>query len=264
MKVNDAIGKLIKSKEFRKVVLHGNPLEEWDTQVLWEDSVNADVMTDGPSDTQKKTPLRQAICKHISDRLFDRAYPLTSFDGTVGELASRLCFDELIPDHERNENAGKWRSITVRQLVELEGKDIERGKGNLARKLSDEFLVYIQNMMLRNRVRPEQFESVMGKADLVKRLDEVFRRGVGFTRLIMQERAAFTVVAPSLSGMKFIREEDDEGTTAQGVAVGVNDGHDVELDLGGTITLVGSSMVVKHGDGGGQNLDQNTSSWAIS
>ncbi|KAK6544697.1 hypothetical protein TWF694_001383 [Orbilia ellipsospora] len=257
VKVNDAIGKLIRSKEFRKTVLQGNPLKEWDSQVLWEDSFNVGVMKDAPSEMEKKMLLRQAIWKFTSERLLDRAYPMTSFDGAVGELASRLCFDKLFPDHETNENAGKWRSTTVRQLVGLEGKDGERDKENLVKKLSHEFSVYIQDMMLSKKVQPEQFESVMAKADVVKKLDEVFRRALGFSRLIMQERAAFTVVAPRLSQMKFVRKEDHENTTAQGVVVGVNDGHDAETDFGGTITLVGSPMVVKHGDGGGQNLDQS-------
>ncbi|KAK6337279.1 hypothetical protein TWF730_002685 [Orbilia blumenaviensis] len=51
--------------------------------------------------------------------------------------------------------------------------------------------------------------------------------------------------------------EDDGMTTAQGVAVGVNDGHDTEVDLAGSIKLVGSPFLKKHGDGGGKDLDQN-------
>ncbi|KAK6531005.1 hypothetical protein TWF281_007830 [Arthrobotrys megalospora] len=104
----------------------------------------------------------------------------------------------------------------------------------------------------------EKLDTILSKGDL-KKLEEVFERAIEFSRFIMQERAAFTIRAPRLSEMKFTRGEDDESTTAQGVVLGVNDGHDIEVDLAGSIKLVGSPMLRnrKHGDGGGKNLDRS-------
>lgn len=74
----------------------------------------------------------------------------------------------------------------------------------------------------------------------------------------MGERAAFALVSPSLEEMGFKKGEDDNYTTALGYTVGVIDGSDVKTGQAGPVRLVGSPMLVKYGNAGGENLDQET------
>ncbi|KAK6499971.1 hypothetical protein TWF481_010328 [Arthrobotrys musiformis] len=257
VQLNSSIGRLSKSKELKEIVLQGNPLAHWDTSALWADSVHPSIETDGPSDKEKRLLLRQTIWKFISEELFDRSYPLASFGGFIGGLESLPFFDKLFPDHEVNENAGKWRSITVRQLSALQqAGDGSYNEEDFLEKLKNRFTAYIQEKLAPGIDR-ERLDSLLNTAVLNKRLREVFERSIKFSRLIMTERAAFTIETPHLSEMKFTRVEDDSLTTGQGVVVGVNDGNDTEVDLVGSIKLVGSPFLRKHGDGGGKNLDRN-------
>ncbi|KAK6356034.1 hypothetical protein TWF718_000408 [Orbilia javanica] len=258
LQLNNGIGKLAKSRELREVVLGGDPLTDWGPHALWKGSFNPTLSLTDLSDLEKRLLLRQAIWKFISGRLLDRAHPFASFGGPVGELASRFHFDKLFPDHEANENAGKWRSTTVRQLAalqEVEGGD--QSEENFLKELVAEFSVYIKENLVIGAIKLEELDSVLSKGPLNKRLKEVFERSVRFSRLIMKERAAFTVGTPNLEEMGYLKSEDDDLTTAQGVVVGVNDGDDLEVDPSGIIKLVGSPFLRKHGDGGGKNLDQD-------
>ncbi|KAF3223822.1 hypothetical protein TWF679_000257 [Orbilia oligospora] len=259
VQLNNSIGKLCKSKELKEIALQGNPLTDWSLHTLWEDSVHPALSFTqySLSDTEKRLVLRQATWKFISERLFNRSSPLTSFSGPIGDLASGFHFAKLFPDHDVNEDAGKWRSITVRQLAALEeaGDSRQNEKGFIT-QLINEFTVYVQENLANYKIEREE-PSGTPSGPYLKRLGEVFERAVRFSRLIMKERASFTVDSPLLSQMDFTRVEDDGLTTAQGADIGVSDGDDTEVDLAGTIKLVGSPFLRKHGDGGGKNLDQN-------
>lgn len=96
------------------------------------------------------------------------------------------------------------------------------------------------------------------KGDLNKRLDETLNHALGLSRLLMGERAAFALKSPSLKDINFTKEEDNDYMTALGHTVGVVDGSDLENDVCGKIRLVGSPMLVKYGDAGGEKLDEET------
>lgn len=77
----------------------------------------------------------------------------------------------------------------------------------------------------------------------------------------MGERAGFEVQTPSwgvgkAGDGKFRKEEDDAEMTVLGANVGVVDGPDVETEFGGEVKLVGSPVLVKFGNAGGQNLEE--------
>ncbi|KAF3312949.1 hypothetical protein TWF173_006531 [Orbilia oligospora] len=259
VQLNSSIGKLCKSKELKEIALQGNPLMDWGPHTLWEDSFYPALSLTqySLSDTEKRLILRQATWKFISERLFNRNSPLASFSGPIGDLASGFHFAKLFPDHDVNEDAGKWRSITVRQLAALqEAGDSRQNEKESVTQLINEFTAHIQENLANFKIEREgPYGTPSGL--YLRRLGEVFERAVRFSRLIMKERASFTVDSPLLSQMGFTRVEDDGLTTAQGADIGVSDGDDTEVDLAGTIKLVGSPFLRKHGDGGGKNLDQN-------
>ncbi|KAF3129559.1 hypothetical protein TWF703_008846 [Orbilia oligospora] len=259
VQLNNSIGRLCKSKELKEIALQGNPLTDWSPHTLWEESVHPALSFTqySLSETEKRLVLRQATWKFISERLFNRNSPLASFSGPIGDLASSFDFAKLFPDHDVNEDAGKWRSITVRQLDALqEAGDSRQNEKEFITQLINEFIVHIQENLANYKIEREgPYGTPSGP--YLKRLREVFERAVRFSRLIMKERASFTVDSPHLGQMEYTRVEDDELTTAQGADIGVSDGDDTEVDLAGTIKLVGSPFLRKHGDGGGKNLDQN-------
>ncbi|KAF3095969.1 hypothetical protein TWF706_007781 [Orbilia oligospora] len=259
VQLNNSIGRLCKSKELKEIALQGNPLTDWSPHTLWEESVHPALSFTqySLSETEKRLVLRQATWKFISERLFNRNSPLASFSGPIGDLASSFDFAKLFPDHDVNEDAGKWRSITVRQLDALQDAgDSRQNEKEFITQLINEFIVHIQENLANYKIEREgPYGTPSGP--YLKRLREVFERAVRFSRLIMKERASFTVDSPHLGQMEYTRVEDDELTTAQGADIGVSDGDDTEVDLAGTIKLVGSPFLRKHGDGGGKNLDQN-------
>ncbi|KAF3170358.1 hypothetical protein TWF751_006839 [Orbilia oligospora] len=259
VQLNNSIGRLCKSKELKEIALQGNPLTDWSPHTIWEDSVHPALSFTqySLSETEKRLVLRQATWKFISERLFNRNSPLASFSGPIGDLASGFDFAKLFPDHDVNEDAGKWRSITVRQLDALqEAGDSRQNEKEFITQLINEFIVHVQENLTNYKIEREgPYGTPSGP--YLKRLREVFERAVRFSRLIMKERASFTIDSPHLGQMEYTRVEDDELTTAQGADIGVSDGDDTEVDLAGTIKLVGSPFLRKHGDGGGKNLDQN-------
>ncbi|KAM7198282.1 hypothetical protein V8F33_005073 [Rhypophila sp. PSN 637] len=256
--LNGAVGKLSKAKELTKLVL-ADPLIEWDRSVLWKDSVAPSLSQEKLSESEKKLLLRQVIWKFFSAKLFDRSKPFASYGGSVGELAASFPFDRLFPDHETNDNAGKWRSVTIQQLNAHPESDDE--KKELGRQLALAFAAFTHKRLLPpgTKVAVEEVErAATEKGDFSKRLDDAINQALGLSRLLMGERAAFALKSPSLKDIKFTKEEDDDFITALGHTVGVVDGADVESDVAGKIRLMGSPMLVKYGDAGGKNLDQET------
>ncbi|KAK3312619.1 hypothetical protein B0H66DRAFT_462958, partial [Apodospora peruviana] len=255
--LNNAVGKLSKAKGLTKFVLL-NPLREWDASLLWKDSFAPSLLKESIPDGQMKLLFRQAIWKFLAERLFDRAQPFASYGGEVGKLATSLEFVRLFPDHETNEHAGKWRSVTIRQLSACPESEQDQKEFRLG--LVKEFAAWFHRWLVPSeKFTVEEIErAATEKGDLNKRLEDTLSQAIGLSRLLMGERAAFSLVSPPLRDMAFKKEEDDSLTTALGHTVGVVDGADIETDVAGNVRLVGSPMLIKYGNAGGQNLEQET------
>lgn len=156
---------------------------------------------------------------------------------------------------ELNEDAAKWRSLTVKQLS---GRpDDEQGSKQLQKQLATEFGIHVFENM--TSVSREDMEQSTDFARLVasEKLDDVLNQAIDFSRLLMSERASFALRAPPLTDMKFKKEEIDETTTIVGGESNMVY-NDEEEDKAGEIKLCGSPMLVKYGNAGGQDLHQET------
>ncbi|KAK3693190.1 hypothetical protein B0T22DRAFT_532504 [Podospora appendiculata] len=260
--LNVDIGKLCsKSKLLAKLILSDNsPPISRGSSTLWEDTVQWILFDDrAATRAEKKMLLRQAVWKFLTETLFDRARPFASFgnDNPQANLVERICFDKLFPDHLTSENAARWRSLTVRQLRALPIN--EQATKQVRKQLALEFVGFIRDrgLIAEGEELLEQVEAAVlnTKEDLGKHLDLVLDRAIGFSRLLAGERAGYELRAPQLSAMQFRKSEDDAMVTAMGGPVGVVDA-DREDDPEGEIKLIGSPMMVKFGDGGGRNLDE--------
>ncbi|KAK4231886.1 hypothetical protein QBC38DRAFT_525652 [Podospora fimiseda] len=247
--LNTSIGLLTKSKDLKSVGLLSDPLATWDPLVFWPESVSPTLKTEKLTEGEKKLLFRQAIWKFLADVLFQRAKPFAAYEGEiVGELAANLPFEQLYPDHLTNESAGKWRSLTTRALSQLSSSSSPSPSSNLL----SSFTSFLQSLC---PTIPTSLFST-GK-DLPKRLNSVLNEATEFSRLLNGERAGFEVISPCRLLKK--GEEEGEGETEMtclGAGVGVVDGPDVESEGKGKVKLVGSPMLVKWGNGGGQNLGE--------
>jgi hypothetical protein len=93
-----AIGAFVNQTLMKTVKL--NPWDEWDPSVLWEGAVNPE--SAALPKREEKLLARHAVWKFLAEALFDRAQPFASFGGKTAEMAGRLVFDELFPDHGRS------------------------------------------------------------------------------------------------------------------------------------------------------------------
>ena len=95
--LNRKIGTLVKDKTMAQFAID-NPLENWDSGVLWPGTVSATIRTKKAADKKTvKLLLRQAVWKFLSDCLFDRAQPFAPFGGTLArELGS--IYATMFPD----------------------------------------------------------------------------------------------------------------------------------------------------------------------
>ncbi|KAK4461723.1 hypothetical protein QBC42DRAFT_269489 [Cladorrhinum samala] len=280
--LNKSIGLLTKSKDLRSLKFLADPVGTWDPSVFWPNSLTPSLkgaagtkLTDG----EKRLLFRQAIWKFLSDRLFVRSKPFNSYGGEVGDIASNLPFEQLYPDHLTSTSAGKWRSLTTRALASHPSD--AAGKQSLIASLSLSFASFIHSSLLlppttskegsRAGAGFEEIQALTEKGkDLPKRLSATLSEAIELSRLLMGERAGFEVRVPSLEGgagasaskdgghggARFRKEEDDGEMTVLGANVGVVDGPDVETEVGGEVKLVGSPILVKFGNGGGQNLEE--------
>ncbi|KAK0643806.1 hypothetical protein B0T16DRAFT_189058 [Cercophora newfieldiana] len=247
-----AIGGLVNHTLAKSVKI--DPWDKWDESVLWEGAVNRSrVGEDGLPKREEKLLVRQAVWKFLAEALFERAHPFSSFGGAAEELAERWVFDGLFPNHELNEDAAKWRSLTVKQLSAR--SDDEQGRRQLRKKLADAFVVHVFENM--TSLSPQEIEqsSALAKLASSEKLDDVLKQAVAFSRLVMGERASFSLRAPPLENMKFEREKMDRSTTIVGSEVNMVFNEEEE-DKAGVIKLFASPMLVKHGNAGGQDLDQ--------
>ena len=156
-----------------------------------------------------------------------------------------------------NENAAKWRSLTVRQFIKM--ADDEQTDKHLCRQFAQEFAGFLveKNVVPGDEGTLDQLTraAMNSNEDFGKHLAVVLSRAIHFSRLIAGERAGFEVRGPPLTAMQFRKSEDDTMVTAKGGDIGVND-VDGDDDPEGEIKLIGSPMLVKFGNGSGQNLDQ--------
>jgi len=105
----------------------------------------------------------------------------------------------------------------------------------------------------------EEIEQGPAAANLVgsEKLHDVLKQAIAFSRLLMGERASFSLGAPPLASMKFKREKMDESTTIVGTEVNLVFNEE-EDDKAGVVKLFASPMLVKYGNAGGQDLHQET------
>jgi hypothetical protein len=258
VELNKSIGKLSKTKHFASLMLAGDILAHWSEDALWDGTVNPALDRLELVNEEKRLLLRQAIWKFLAECLFNRAEPFASFSGVAGELASRFCFDKLFKDHIYSQDAAKWRAITVTELAKHDSDDHKLLCGQLVHEFTD----YVMDKMLQDiDITEDDVKIVMSHGDVKKRLEETLTRAIGFSRRIMGERACFTIEVPSLQDMKFTKHEEEESVTAMGQVAGIVEpipSHgDVETDLPGNIRLMGSPALIKHGNSGGQRLDQS-------
>ncbi|KAK3997749.1 hypothetical protein QBC44DRAFT_363938 [Cladorrhinum sp. PSN332] len=252
--LNTSIGFLTKSKDIRGLGLLADPLGTWDPSVFWPDSVSPLLggetkakLTDG----EKRLLFRQAIWKFLSDRLFLRSEPFASYGGEVGKLASNLPFEQLYPDHVTNESAGKWRSLTTRALSSHPSS--AESKQALITSLSASFISFLHSLVQSTSIsKIESLAAKGGGKDLPQQLTKTLSKAIEFSRLLNGERAGFQVC----SAARLDKDGEDAEMTVLGSGVGVIDGPDVEHEAGGEVKLVGSPMLVKWGNGGGQNLEE--------
>ncbi|KAK0726066.1 hypothetical protein B0H67DRAFT_551472 [Lasiosphaeris hirsuta] len=247
-----AIGVFVNQNLMKAVKL--DRWEKWDQSALWEGAVNTDrVGKEGLQKREEKLLVRQAVWKFLAEALFERGQPFASFGGAAGELAGRWVFDGLWPDHELNEDAAKWRSLTVKQLSSR--ADDEQGRSQLHKGLADAFVVHVLENM--TSMSPEEIETSSAPAKLATsdKLDDVLKQAVALSRILMGERASFALRPPSLEKMKFEREKMDGSTTIVGSEVNLvfNEEDD---DKAGVVKLFASPMLVKFGNAGGQDLHQ--------
>ncbi|KAK3332847.1 hypothetical protein B0T19DRAFT_473638 [Cercophora scortea] len=259
--LNDKIGKLCKSKRLTELVLSDDsPPISRESSALWEDTVQWTLFDDrAATRAEKKMLLRQAVWKFLVETLFNRARPFASFgdDNPQANLVERICFEKLFPDHLTSENAARWRSLTVRQLKTLPID--EQASKQVRKRFALKFVGFIgdRGLIAEGEGRLKQIEAAVlnTKEDLGKHLDLVLDQAIGFSRLLAGERAGYELRAPQLSAMEFRKSEDDMMITVIGGPVGVVDA-DREDDPEGNIKMIGSPMVIKFGDGGGRNLDE--------
>lgn len=159
----------------------------------------------------------------------------------------------IVAGTELNENAAKWRSLTVKQLSAR--SDDEQGRRQLRKHLADAFVAHaLENMTSLSREEIEQ-SSAVAKLATSEKLGDVLKQAISLSRLVMGERASFSLRAPPLQEMKFERKKMDESTTVVGHEVNLVFNEEEE-DSPGMVKLFASPMMVKHGNEGGQDLHQ--------
>ena len=122
-------------------------------------------------------------------------------------------------------------------------------------KLVKAFVAHLYDETLPHERDVETPVRVMLEDNLFRQgLEAVINKAVAFERVIMGQRAAFSLEMPNMDALGW-RMERDSNVLTTGSEVGVVFTGENE-DLSGEVKMLGSPRLLKWGDSQGQNLDR--------
>ena len=241
------------------------PPETWETGdhgALWPGTVNKNPACFKSTRKATKLLLRQMIWKFIAEMLINRRRPFASFHGKLAHAAINLdgIYNEMLQlalsQHEKvagddtDKRMARWRIMTVQHLEVCE--DVADRQA-LYDDLEPRFAEWACP-----RLHYKDKDRLYATSNANDKLVEIFKAAVELTRLIIRQRAGYSLEIPSpLYEGNYEKREDPDLMTNVGSSLGVDEASD-ELELSGVITLLATPAMVKWGNGIGDNLEERT------
>ena len=241
------------------------PPETWETGdhgALWPGTINNNSACFKSTRKATKLLLRQMIWNFMAEMLINPRRPFASFHGKLAQAAIKLegIYDEMfqlalshqgkVVDHDTDKRMAKWRIMTVQHLEMCE--DVADRQA-LYDDLGPKFAEWVCP-----RLHYKDKDRLYATSNANDKLVEILKAAVELTRLIIRQRAGYSLEVPSqLHEGNYEKREDSDLMTNVGSGLGVDEASD-ESELSGVITLLATPAMVKWGNGLGDNLEERT------
>jgi len=151
--------------------------------------------------------------------------------------------------------------VTARRLKELDNEEyVRRVREQLFSKVARVVLDIRDNLDVWEDNRAQVLADMMAeltKGQLRKKLEAFIDKVIDLARLVVLERATYTVeMPPQLSEGGFRKLEEDPFMTNVNTLVGT-EGGESDAERSGIVAFVSSPMLVKRGAGAGRDLHQH-------